>query len=102
PACPYNERIQAMQNYYVSTTHLPSFGTIHQVIKGSLGKKGSVALNILADIKTTDIANSVDILKKFEAFIKDSMSVEFFNEFGEKYKSGDRDGARSLLLSTSS
>lgn len=95
---PYKEIWQSLKNHYENNNEIPSFGTISQTLQSSLGKKATITLTILADIKKTDLANVSDILKKFEVFIRDSMSVEFYNEFADKYKEGDRDGARELLV----
>lgn len=95
---PYKEIWQSLKNHYVNNNEIPSFGTIAQTLQSSLGKKASVTLSVLSDIKTSDLANQSDVLNKLEVFIRDSMSVEFYNEFAEKYKEGDRDGARALLV----
>ncbi len=94
---PHKEIFSAIKNHYINNSELPSHGTISQTIQSSLGKKAGVTLEVLAEIKNTKVVNVTDLLKKLEIFIKDSMSVEFFNEFGEKYKAGDRDGARVLM-----
>ena len=101
PSEPYKEIFKTIKNHYVHNNTLPSFGTVHQSIQSSLGKKANITLEVLTDIKNTEIVNVAELLRKFEIFIKDSMSVEFFNEFGEKYKSGDRDAARALMMSAS-
>lgn len=97
---PYKEIWSTMKSHYLSSGTIPSYGVLYQTIQSSMGKKAKVTLDILSDIRTTEMVDTDILLEKLDQFIKDSMSVEFFNEFGEKYKSGDRDGARGLLFKT--
>lgn len=96
---PHKEIWKALKNHYVNTGVIPSIGTISQTIQSSLGKKATVTLTVLTEVKTAALANMDETLKKLEVFVRDSMSVEFFNEFADKFKEGDRDGARTLLIS---
>ncbi len=94
---PYKEIWSVIRNHYINNGDIPSYGIVYQSIQSSMGKKANTALSVLSEVKSTSIVDSDELLKKLDQFIRDAMSVDFFNEFGDRYNSGDRDGARDML-----
>ena len=77
---------------YQNTGKIPSIGIVSQQLSDD-----DKVQELIGTIKDLDIPDKEGILTQLEAYIKDSMSVEVYDRFGEIYNKGDRDGARKVL-----
>lgn len=87
---------KTIKNLYQTRGELPSIGQISQ-LHGGKGKEDLAVLELLSKIKQVEVPNKDTLLKVFEDFIKDSISVEFYDKFAEYYNNGNREGARLYL-----
>jgi replicative DNA helicase len=96
----YKNVWKAIKTHYVNCSTIPSIGSISQMFSTSSDQDMAVQ-QILMDIKESNLSNKSDILKSLEEYVKDAMAVKLYNDFTEKYSSGDRNGARDLLRGAS-
>lgn len=84
-----------IKEYYVTNKKLPSIGIISQAF---LHDKQSKDINtILSGINEAQLIDEEDAYNMLEIYIKDSMSIEFYDEFQEKYTEGKKDEARQYM-----
>ena len=96
PSSEYKEVWKQIYNEYSFTKTLPTIGVLFQNCKD---KKEVVKL--LENIRDIETPKEEHIIKTFEEFIKNSVCIEFYDNFQEIYSQGDRDKARQLLFETS-
>ena len=77
---------------YQNTGKIPSIGVISQQLS-----EDDKVQDLISTIRDVDIPDKEGILLQLEDYLKDSMSVEVYDRFGDIYNKGDRDGARKLL-----
>lgn len=80
------------KKHYLMSQTLPTFGIISQ--------QHSTNVDTLACLDRINAATVLDkdaVLLQLESYIKDQMSLKFYDDFASAYNKGDRDGARNLL-----
>jgi len=92
PNVEFKEIWQEFVRQYKINNLLPTFGTISQ--KFSTEPK---IQDCLIKIKETVIEDEDSVYKNFENFLKDSLSIEFYDNFGDLYNKGSKEEARHLL-----
>lgn len=96
PNSGYKEIWKQIDREYSFTNSIPSIGVLFQNVKSN-----QEAVKILEEIKNTDTPNENIVIKSLEEFVKNSMCIEFYNNFQEIYSQGNREKARELLYKTS-
>jgi len=99
----YKTLWKAMKREYTTSSKLPTIGIMAQLFQSPKVKEKEEALrldilDVLEKIKDIDIPERDPVFKQLENYIKDSMSVEFYEDFGNIYNEGDRDKARTLIM----
>jgi len=92
----HKELWKTIKDVYQTRNVLPTIGQISQMYNGS-GKEDLEIISLLNKIKQADIPSKEAVISSFEEFIKDSMSVEFYDKFAELYNKDNREGARAYL-----
>lgn len=96
PNSSYKEIWKQIDREYSFNKIIPSIGVLYQNCKDK-----SDTLEVLEKIKDSSVSDSVQILRSFESFIKNSICIDFYDNFQELYSQGKRDKAIKLLDKTS-
>jgi len=91
---------KSIRTDYITNSKIPSIGVVSQKFNSG-SKEDNEVLELLAKIKEVDIPDIDEIIEQLEDYIRDSMSVAFYDKFSEVYNRGDRNEARKLLFETS-
>jgi len=95
----YKSIWKTMRTHYVTNNTLPTIGIIAQNYNRGTDEDKDV-LTILTKIKEIDIPQEIDIVIQLEEYIKNSIAVEAYDKFHEKYNQGEKDKAIKLWIST--
>ncbi len=90
---------QKVRTHYVNKNTVPSIGYIAQSFDSNSDSDMAVQ-DVLANIRKLTMPDSAETIEALQEFIKDAMSLEFFDKYKDKYNEGDREGARVLLRET--
>ena len=96
PSSEYKEIWKQISNEYTFTKTIPTIGVLFQNCKD---KKEVVS--VLEKIRDIETPSEDNVIKAFEEFIKNSVCIEFYDNFQEIYSQGNREKARQLLYETS-
>lgn len=96
PNAEYKEIWKQIQREYDLTNTIPSVGVLYERCKGK-----DKVINLLEDIKNTEEPNERQIVRALENFIKDSICIDFYDNFQDLYVKDKRDKAIELLYETS-
>lgn len=88
---------KAIKNFHDIEGKMPTVGTIAQRLDNSTDE-GNKCIDILAKVSSRAYDKS-QLLSSFEKYVKESMSVEFFNRFVDEMNSGNSEKAHDLMSS---
>lgn len=95
PSESYKKIWKYIKEHYTVNNKLPSIGVISQAF---LTDKDSKDINhILTEINNAQLIDSEIALVQLEEYLKDCMSVEFYDDFQEIYSEGQKDKARDYM-----
>lgn len=95
PSDGYKEVWKQIKDEFDFTNTIPTLGVLYQNCKDN--KK---ALEVLKEIKDISFPDENQVIKSLESFIKNSICIEFYDNFQELYAQGNRDKAIKLLNDT--
>lgn len=95
PNAAYKEIWKQINREYDFNNIIPSIGILYENCKDK-----KEVIDILEKIKNIDTPNENQVLKTFESFIKNSICIDFYDNFQEIYSQGKRDKAIELLHQT--
>lgn len=99
PSESYKKIWKYIRDFYLSNNKLPSIGIVSQAY---LTDKDSKDINeILSRIREAKLIDENDAYNQLEEYIKDVMSLEFYDEFQDLYLDGKKDEARQYMLKMS-
>lgn len=98
PDASHKEIWKQIQIEYNKNETPPSLGVIYQNLQNGQKEDALLELNQIKDLKEP---NENQVIKVLEDFIKDSMCIEFYDNFQEFYSSGKKEQARNYLKETS-
>jgi hypothetical protein len=95
PSEPYKKIWKYIKEFYIVNHKVPSIGMISQ---NFLTDKDSKDINhILTEVNQAQLIDSEDALQMLENYLKDAMSVEFYDSFHDLYIDESKDKARSYM-----
>lgn len=97
----YKTLWKTIKEQYTLNEEVPTVGQLSQIFNTSKEKDKNV-LSLLYKIKDVSNLDREVIIKQFEDFIKDSISLSFYDKFADLYNKGEKEEARKLLIETSS
>ena len=86
---------KGVNSYYQLNKKLSTFGSVSEQ-----NTSDTEVQDLLVKIRETDIPDYEVVVQQFQEFLKDSLSVDCYNQFSEVYNKGDKDGAKKLLVDT--
>lgn len=94
----YKKLLSTMLDIFMTSEQkeLPSIGQIAQIYATD-----DKILELLRKIKEVELPSKLLILTQLESFIKDSMSLEFYDKFADYYNENQREKAFKLLKESS-
>lgn len=95
PNASYKEIWKQINREYGFNKIIPSIGVLYQNCKDK-----QEVLDTLELIKNAGSPNPEQVIKSFENFIKNSICIDFYDNFQELYSQGKRDKAIELLNKT--
>ena len=96
PNASYKEIWKQINREYEFNKNIPSIGVLYQNCKDK-----QEVLDTLELVKNSGNPNPEQIVKSLESFIKNSICIDFYDNFQELYSQGKRDKAVELLSKTS-
>lgn len=96
PSEPYKMIWREIRTTYINEGVIPSIGSLSERFNDG-SDSGDKAREILSIIKTISIVGREEIIGQLNEFVKDSMSLEFWDEFVVLYKKGEKDQARKMM-----
>lgn len=91
----YKKIFKYIKDYYIVNQKIPTVGMLSQAFLTD--KLSSEINNILSQINTAQVLDEEEILDTLTSYIKDVMSIEFYDTFQEIYTEGDKDKARNYM-----
>lgn len=82
--------------YFIQNDTNPSFGVVAQMER-EYGEAYERRMALMEKIKNIDLPKEEDLLSQLEDYIKDSMAVEFYEDFAELYQKNQRKEAQGLM-----
>ena len=95
PNASYKEIWKQISREYGFNKNIPSIGVLYQNCKDKQD-----VVDTLEKIKDTTPPNETQVLRSLEAFVKNSVCIEFYDNFQELYSQGNREKAIKLLHET--
>lgn len=95
PSEGYKEILKQIEKEVKFTNTIPSLGVLYQNCKDN-----KEAVKVLESIREIDFPPEQQVIASFESYLKNSICVEFYDNFQEYYSKGDRDKAINLLYET--
>jgi len=92
----YKEIWKRVRTHYLAKNTVPSIGTIAQMDDG-VSADSKKRLELLGQIREIKTPEFTEIIAQLEEFLKDSLSVDFYESFADIYNKGDKDKARNYL-----
>lgn len=93
----YREIWRSLKQQYSISSKIPSLGVLSQLFNSSKEKDNRVR-EVLEKISNLPMPSKEDIVQAFEEYIKDKLSIEFYEKFADIYNKGEKEKARALLI----
>lgn len=95
----YKKIWKSVRSRYINTGLIPSIGVVSQELSDG-SDIGDTIAEILSGIKRMTLPNEKEVIDQLNMYVKDAISLDFWDRFVDEYKGGDTEKARSIMIET--